>query len=484
MLGMTVCFSTLWRFPYQVANFGGAAFILIYLLLAVLLVFPALTAEWSLGRLTGSGPEAAYGKKKVPGAKLITAGLFCVVLTIGSYFAVWIGWIVRYAISSLTDPALLNPSTDSNAYFDTVIAPDAVLQLLFAGIVILFVAPTILGGTRRIEVFSRRIVPIFFGLVLIMTVSVLLQPGVLASTLNFFLSIDIGAQVTPFTFVAALGQAFFSLCLGGTYMVLYASYMERKSVHDIPVNAALTVAGNTIASLISAFLVFGIIFMSGLNVLNASGPGLFFGVIPEGFQSLGEVMGPTMAGLGMAIFFTMFFFSAYMPLTAILHVTVTMIERNFHLERKFAYATIAGLTFLLAIPSVLSPLQGGFLYNVDIFVGAIGSVLGSMAAIIAFTWFTDKRTAMSEVNAGSRVKLGNIYHFVTKYVAPLFMLFVVFYALADVVGQVAGLNSSTDYILYTTIVEIIPFTAIIFVVVALLLAIGNTILSKRIAKSL
>ena len=60
MLGMTVCFSTLWRFPYQVASFGGFAYIAFYLVMLIFFVYPALTAEWGLGRFTNSGPEKAY----------------------------------------------------------------------------------------------------------------------------------------------------------------------------------------------------------------------------------------------------------------------------------------------------------------------------------------------------------------------------------------------------------------------------------------
>ncbi|KKK84324.1 hypothetical protein LCGC14_2784500, partial [marine sediment metagenome] len=95
MLGMTVCFSTLWRFPYQVANFGGAGYILVYILMISLFVFPALTAEWGLGRFTKRGPDGAYTQLKMPGGKLIAVILFGVVLAVGSYFVIWIGWILR-----------------------------------------------------------------------------------------------------------------------------------------------------------------------------------------------------------------------------------------------------------------------------------------------------------------------------------------------------------------------------------------------------
>jgi NSS family neurotransmitter:Na+ symporter len=484
MLGMTVCFSTLWRFPYQVANFGGAGFILVYLAMVVLFVFPALTAEWGLGRFTGRGLDGAYSKVKFPGGKLVALGLFGVVLAVGSYFAIWIGWILRYGISSLIDPVLVNPATNSNQYFDFQVASDPLLQLIFAGIVILLIAPTILGGTRRIESLSKKIVPIFYILTIGLTLLIVIQPGVLSGTINFLTTIDIGTQITPFTFIAALGQAFFSLCLGGTYMVLYASYMERKHTHDIPGNAVWTLVGNTIASLIAVVLVIGVVIMSGISStdnLASFGPGLFFGVIPEAFQQISLTLGGTVSAILMAVFFIMFFFSAYLPLAAIITVTTTALERTFNIKRKIAFIIIAGSTLLLAIPSALSPLDGGFLYNLDIFVGAIGSVVGSVIAMIAFAWFVDKKVALEEINLGSRIKVGNFYHFTIKYLAPLFMIFVILYALADVVLTNVGLNAlqETDYVLFESIINITPILATIFLVFVAILAIGQSVISKN-----
>lgn len=484
MLGMTICFSTLWRFPYQVTNFGGAAFILIYIVLSIVLVFPALTAEWGIGRFTKAGPEEAYKKLNLPYGKAIGAGLVSIVVIIGSYFAVWIGWILQYAIRSLTDPQLITSTTNSNAYFDSQIAANPLLQLVFAGIVILLVAPTLLGGTNRIERLSRIIVPMFYILTVIITLLVLLQSNVLNNTIKFLTTINISAQVTPFTFVAALGQAFFSLCLGGTWMVLYSSYMQKNNKHDIPTNALLTILGNIIASLIAVFLVVGIVFMSGLNApdsLAAFGPGLFFGVIPEAFQALSITTGPTIAALLMALFFVMFFFAAYLPMTANLAVGVTGVEHTFGLSHRKAFVIIAIVTLLLAIPSALSPLEGGFLYNLDIFIGGIGSVIGSIIAILAFAWFIDKKLALDEINLGSRFKLGEKYHFMIKYIVPVFMIIVVFYALSDIVLRVTGLNglNASDYILYTTITNIIPLITVFLGVLVIILITIQTIISRR-----
>jgi NSS family neurotransmitter:Na+ symporter len=472
MLGMTVCFSTLWRFPYQVANFGGAAYVAIYLLIAGLFVYPALTAEWGLGRFTGRGPDGAYKNVNFPFSRGVSLFLFAVVLAIGSYFAVWIGWIVRYAYSSLFDGKLSSSSTDSAQYFDNEVAANPLSQLFFAGLVLLAVAPIIVGGHSRIQKISNRVVPIFYVSVVLMTTVILLQPGVFSSSWTYLTTINVSEQVTAYTFLTALGQAFFSLCLGGTFMVLYGSYMDRKETHNIPVNAGYTVLGNSVASLISVFLILGIVSLASIEQdLSTFGPGLFFGIIPEAFQSLSVSNSLIIKG-GMAIFFILFFFAAYLPMTAIIEVTTVGLVDQFGLSRRRAYAIVAVTTLVLAIPSAISPLSGGFLYNLDIFVGAIGLVVGSMIGVIAFMWYLPKKTILKEVNAGSRVKLGNKWYVWTKYVTPGAILFVVLYVLSDVLsGVVPGLNteSESDYILFDEIVDIIPVAAILLVILSLFL---------------
>lgn len=469
MLGMTVCFSTLWRFPYQVASFGGAAYIGIYLILAALFVYPALTAEWGLGRFTGRGPDGAYTQVHFPGGKIVSIFLFLIVLIVGSYFIVWIGWILRYAFSALFDRRLISPSTKSTDYFENVVAADPLSQFVFTTIVVLAIAIPLLSGTRKIEQISRFIVPIFFGSVTLMTVLVFLQPGVLTNTIGYLTTINIAEQVTPYTFIAALGQAFFSLCLGGSYMVLYASYMRKKSTHDIPVNAGLTLIGNTVASLISVFLVIGVISLAGIGMDSAGtfGPGLFFGVIPEVFKTLGTGF----SGIGMAAFFAMFFLAAYLPLTAIFEVTIVYLVDNIGITRKQAYLVIGFLTLVIAVPSILSPLDGGFLYNLDLFVGATGSVIGSIIAILAFGWFVPKKMALREVNTASRFKLGNKWHFWMKYVTPVFLVYVILYAFSDIIIGSFGLNAipGEAYILYTMITNLTPVIALLLTIFVFLL---------------
>ena len=137
-------------------------------------------------------------------------------------------------------------------------------------------------------------------------------------------------------------------------MVLYGSYMQRTHNHDIPVNAGITIIGNTLASLISIILVIGIVIVSsiGFDNLASFGPGLFFGVIPEAFQALSSSVGVLPAQILLSVFFLMFFFAAYLPMVAIFEVTTVYLVDNLHFSRKKAFSLIAIASLLCAIPSI------------------------------------------------------------------------------------------------------------------------------------
>ena len=210
------------------------------------------------------------------------------------------------------------------------------------------------------------------------------------------------------------------------------------------------------------FLVFGIIIYSNLGLTNFSsfGPGLLFSAIPEAFQSLPVAV--VFRQILLFLFFSMFFLSALLPMVAILEVLVVFLTKKFKIDRVKAYVSLTLFLLFAAIPSILSPLEGGFLYNLDIFVGAIGSVLGSVIAIFSFCWLVAKNEVLTTVNLNSRIKLGGKWYFFTKYVSPFAMLLVIVYALSDVITGYFPLNKipDTNYVLYSPITLIIPLLVI------------------------
>ena len=154
-------------------------------------------------------------------------------------------------------------------------------------------------------------------------------------------------------------------------------------------------------------------------------------------------------------------------MVAILEGLVIFITRKFNISRKKAYISLSGTLIIAAIPSILSPLEGGFLYNLDIFIGAIGSVIGSIIALFAFSWIMGKKEAIATVNLHSRLKLGNKWFFMTKYVTPFTLILVIFYALSDYIVGYFALNTIPDanYILYPIIVTFIPLIVLSLLII-------------------
>jgi NSS family neurotransmitter:Na+ symporter len=170
MLGVSVGLGNVWRFPYMVGKFGGAAFVLVYLLAAVLLGIPALAAEWALGRHTRRGPAGAFERAGFPRGRLVGWLLFAVMFGATGYYLNALGWVLYYAVGEAArlagagwqEGAILPPATG----FDL---RSFLLQAGFTGMLILACAAVLLRGLRKgIERTSKVLVPaLFFGLLVL-----------------------------------------------------------------------------------------------------------------------------------------------------------------------------------------------------------------------------------------------------------------------------------------------------------------------------
>ena len=145
MIGLAVGLGNVWRFPYMVGQFGGAAFILLYLLIAALVAVPALMGEWSLGRYTRHGKLGAYDKVGVPGGRWVGRLLCLIVWAAVAYYTDAIGWVVYHALAELLTPLgrpldpsrILPPETGFSA-------TSLGLQVGFTGLVLLAEAAIVL----------------------------------------------------------------------------------------------------------------------------------------------------------------------------------------------------------------------------------------------------------------------------------------------------------------------------------------------------
>jgi NSS family neurotransmitter:Na+ symporter len=373
MIGVAVGLGNVWRFPYMVGRYGGAAFVLLYVAIAAVVGIPALMAEWALGRHTRRGTLGAFQAVGAPGARIFQAVLFMVVLAAVAYYNNAIGWVVAHALGELLSPLgrpldaarILPPETGfSPASFG--------LQVGFTALVLLMEAAVLLRGLRAgIERASAVLTPVLFVTLLVLIARSVTLPGAGAG-IRWYLAFQ-PENLTASVTLAALGQVVFSLALGGTFMVTYGSYLAEDA--RLRADAALTVTGDTLAGLLAGLAIFPAVFARGLEP--GSGPGLLFATLPELFAQLP-------AGW---IFGTLFFGSlagvALLSGIAAYEVLVVGLSDAAGWSRRRAVWTVGILAFVLALPPMV---------NLEVFVpwdltfGSGGQTFGAVLAVITVGW--------------------------------------------------------------------------------------------------
>ena len=412
MIGVAVGLGNVWRFPYMVGKFGGAAFVLFYLVAVFIIGIPALMAEWTLGRHTRKGPLGAFEKGRFPAGKYVGMFLFFIVLCAAGYYSNAIGWVGYYGISQVLNalgikmnPAvILPPDRGFNA-------TSLLLQLFMTGIVIFASAIVLTKGLKKgIEKVSKFIMPTLFAILIILIIRALTLPGA-AEGVRWYMGGFRFKDLSGSVMAAALGQAIFSLSLGGTFMVVYGSYLDKST--SIPKNAIFTGIGDLLAGLLAGFAIFPAVFAFGLEP--DSGPGLVFFTLPKIFSmmSAGWLFG--------LLFFLGLFGVAYLSDVAAFEVLVAGLTDNTRIGRTHAVWLICGIVYLLAIPPMIN-----FKIFVpwDLIFGSGMQTLGATLAVITTVWCLKRSEALKEIADGSQKSLPLFLYWWMRIVIPCAVLFV------------------------------------------------------------
>lgn len=387
LVGVAVGLGNVWRFPYMVGKFGGSAFVLFYILISVVIGVPALMAEFALGRSTRRGPVGAFAAGGLPFGKQVGWFLFAVVIAATGYYSAVIGWVLYYAIAQLAVPfgvaldagAILPPDTGFNA-------KSFVLQMACTGAVTLACAGVMLKGLRGgIERASKVIVPLLAVMIVVLLVRSLTLPNAIEGVRWYILKFRL-EDLTPAVMVGALGQMMFSLALGGTFMVIYGSYLKADEPTTRP--AVWTVIGDTSAALLAGLAIIPAVFAFGLEP--ASGPGLIFSTLPKVFASLpaGWVFG--------TLFFVGLLGAGYLSAVGSYAVLVAGVTDNTSIGRKSAVWLLAAAVFLIAIPPSLN---NGIFVPWDLTFGSGMQTLGALLAVITLGWCMSRSSALERIGA-------------------------------------------------------------------------------------
>lgn len=399
--GSAVGMGNIWLFPYRLGQYGGAAFLIPYLLFIVLFSYAGLSGEFALGRLTATGPIGSFDfvlkeKGKKGGALL---GCIPLIGTIGISigYAVIVGWVLRTGYGTITGAIL---QTGAEQYFSMSTKPFGSIVWHFTA-VLLTVSILLAGITKGIERFNKIVMPSFFLLFFLIAVYVAFLPGA-AEGYKVLLIPRWEKLFQMETWIMAMGQAFFSLSISSSGMVIYGSYLSKKE--NIRHMAAVAGILDTIAALVAGFAIIPAVYAFGMDL--ASGPPLLFITLPKVFgqMPLGSLWG--------TFFFAAVFFAGLTSLLTLFEVSIESAVKYLHIKRTEAVLAVGGVIFLCGLFVESETAVGKLMDCITVFIVPLAAVLG----VFLIYWILDKKKLAQEIDTGSRKKAGKLYYFVGKYV--------------------------------------------------------------------
>ena len=346
-VGFAVGLGNIWRFPYVTGENGGSAFVVIYLLCAVAIGIPCLMAELLVGRRGGGSPPRSMavvaeesGRSK--GWSIVGGMGVATAYTIAITYAVVVGWVLWYLARALSagfagfDAGIAEATftgllTDNQSMmFWTLVGNIIVGSIIYAGV------------TSGIERAVTVMMPLMFTLLVGLSIYNYFAGG-FVETLQWLFTPDF-SKVTGATFLAAIGQAFFSIGVGMGGMMTYGAYLPRD--FSIARGAATIVMADTLIALLAGFVVFPAVFHFGLDM--ASGPGLIFQTLPVAFAQMPG------GAIFAVLFFIMLAVAGVTSMVGLLESVTSWTKERLAISRQRSALLVVGSVTTLSVISVLS----------------------------------------------------------------------------------------------------------------------------------
>jgi len=420
-IGSAIGLGNIWRFSYVAGENGGAAFLLVYGLCVLLIGLPVLLCEFLLGSRARGDVLTAFSHPQAPrlwrGAGVLAALVAFLIL---SYYSVIAGWACRYFIAYLdgTLPALPRAAIPQ-AFSDFIAHPWQ--SLLWHTLFMILTAVVVAAGIERgIERMSRLLMPVLAVMVILLAGYALSLPGA-SRGLAFLFTPDWSALASPGLYLAALGQAFFSLGVAMGVMITYAGYIRSRE--RLASSAVAVAFGDTLFAVVAGMAIFPIVFAFGMDP--AYGPALAFVTLPQVFAIM-----PGGMWIGIAFFFLLSA-AALTSAVSLLEVPVAVATR-LGLPRRFAAVAIASCALLAGVPSALGSgiwrevgIAGrGILEAVDFLAADLLLPLVGIAVVVFVGWVLPRTETLP--HSGLAPFLARTWLAVVRYLAPVAMLVFLF----------------------------------------------------------
>lgn len=397
-VGSAVGMGNIWMFPYRLGQYGGAAFLIPYLIFIALFGLVGLSAEFALGRMAKTGTLGAYAycwKNKF--GKYIGWLPLLGSLGIAIGYSVILGWVFRSIQGVLTNELLTN---DIPAFFTNMTQSFSNVPCHF---LVLFVTCLLLftSATNAIEKANKVLMPAFFILFIILAIRVSLFDGAIEGYKFLFVP-KWEYLLNKETWIMAMGQAFFSLSITGSGMIVYGAYL--KDDVDIPKASMQTAIFDTIAAMLAALAIMPAVFSFGIDPV--SGPSLMFLTLPEVFKQM-----------PLGNFFALFFFIsvAFAGITSLINMLEAVCEswqNRFHISRKKAVLLCGIITFIVSVCIENGDIVGKWMDVVTIYIIPFAALLGAITIYYVLGWNALKQ----ELDKGRKKPVGPTFKFLGKYV--------------------------------------------------------------------
>ncbi len=426
MAGSAVGLGNLWRFPYLVGENGGAAFIIIYILLCFLICLPLFISEFVIGRRSQENAYSAF-RDLSGGSAWKWVGMITVIvpLIVLSYYSVIGGWSIDYLFKSLTFSFTSGETQSgmSTMFADFVSSTWIPLigHTLFLMVTTLIVMVGIKDG---IEKFSKVMMPLLFFIVLAIAGYSLTLPGA-AKGVDYLFNPDF-SKIDGKAIAAALGQAFFSLSLGFGTILTYASYVDKKE--NIMFQSTATACSDLMFAMIAGVAIMPAVFAFGLNP--QSGPGLVFETLPFVFSQMPA------GGFIAILFFVALLVAALTSSISMLEVAVAYLVEEKKFSRVAACLTLFALCWSVGALCSLSfgpladlKIAGRSIFDFfDYLSSNVLMTLGSLLTVLFVGWRLKKTDIYDEFTNGgtlsANAKIFGVLWFLIRYICPLAIIFI------------------------------------------------------------
>ena len=426
--GSAVGLGNIWKFPYMAGEYGGGAFVLVYLACILLIGIPIMIAEILIGRRGRSSPANSmsylakeantYPQWKILGIMGAVAGL-----AILSFYSVAAGWAISYIFEGFSG----HSAEYYGEEFNTFLADGTKLVIFHSIFIFVTVFIVARGVIKGLEVWINRLMPLLFIIVLLLC-AYATQTGAFLEGVSYLFTPDF-SKIDATAILAALGQAFFTLSLGMGAIMAYGAYMPASQKIG---STALSVAFlDTLVAILAGIAIFPIVFANNLDP--AEGPGLVFVTLPWAFVNmpLGFIFGK--------LFFILLSIAALSSAISLLEPGVAWIVESLKTKRYVAAGALGLVAWTLGILSALSfdllsdftPIGDlNFFDSMDFLSNQILLPLGGIFIAIFVGWIMKEEVVREELGLKDRQwykNLLNIWFFLLRYISPL-MVGVVFVA--------------------------------------------------------